>query len=144
MGVMPLFETLHWGALLDDVDCITFRPRPSVLVCREKLFHLLFPPAPYSTLLYGVLGKQTAQGRGNTTSSERKQQYQPHAAASHQFNDRRTGMQMGEGRMSCNQPNHRTPRQKKKNTQTKRTRHPTTTETRYRFITNVHALTINL
>ena len=22
MGVMPLFETLHWGALLGDVDCI--------------------------------------------------------------------------------------------------------------------------
>ena len=21
MGVMPLFETLHWGALLGDVDC---------------------------------------------------------------------------------------------------------------------------
>ena len=22
MGVMPLFETLHWGALLGDVDCM--------------------------------------------------------------------------------------------------------------------------
>ena len=24
MGVMPLFETLHWGALLGDVDCMLF------------------------------------------------------------------------------------------------------------------------
>ena len=37
MGVMPLFENLHCGALLSDVDCIAFSEDSCCLLSTESL-----------------------------------------------------------------------------------------------------------
>ena len=45
MGVMPLFETLHWGALLGDVDCIIKCFSDSTDCVPRQVEHVLVIPS---------------------------------------------------------------------------------------------------